>query len=533
MASLRLSPLLVSAAWFGLLGLSAQLIGCGSTAKNGTASDSGDPGTTGSNGGSGQTSSTTDMGMGGDGQPATTTNTTGGSGGETSSTTGLQTGGSAGEGTGGSASGGGSSGGGGGEAPFPDLCVPSTIEPVCDFEGPNCGNGVVDSCEICFGSDGGPVTCSETSEECDGSTNQTCVDLGYVGGSLGCTEQCTFDVRGCQWCLEPEHQVGCAVPRVDASRVGSLALAPSGDMLAAAWMSFDGILHVARFASDLELLGQLPCGEEREALGVALAPSGQGWLLALGGVGADPELTIFQVDPAGQLSELRTISGASSPVLAEVPGEPPLLAYARTDQAGSVSATLVATRLDESGESEWEVELGADVTNESISAAFAGAGFLVAGYSVDAGQLLFPVAADGQLGSEVELPDVGGVKLARGGDDRVAATWQDSEGYSFAWLDGVGQLVGDPLLLQPPDSVRLNLDRAVTVSNGDAIVAFAADAGQEIRVFHVDADGSLSVPGYALARGPSSTAWLTATTDSENNAVFAWAGSSLVLGQVR
>jgi hypothetical protein len=314
--------------------------------------------------------------------------------------------------------------------------------------------------------------------------------------------------------------------------MSSLALAATEDMLAAAWMSFDEMLHFARFDSELELLGQFPCGDERAALGVALAASGDGWLLALGGVGADPELTILRVDEQGQMSELRTIAGASSPVFAQVPGESPLLAYARTDQAGSINATLVASRLDESGESEWEVELGANLHSQLISAAHAGAGFLVGAYSVDTGQLLFPIDADGQLGTEVSFADVSGVKLAAGGDDRVAVTWQDADGYSFAWLDGSGQLLGDALLLEPPDSVRLNLDRALTVSEGDAIVAFAADAGREIRVFHIDPSGSLSVPGYALARGPISTAWLTATTDSQDNAVFAWTGSSLALGQV-
>jgi hypothetical protein len=314
--------------------------------------------------------------------------------------------------------------------------------------------------------------------------------------------------------------------------MGTLALAASQDLLGAAWVSFDGILQFAYFNSELELLGQFPCGEKLNVFPLALAASGEGWILAMSSVGDDPELTILYVSDQGQPSEVRRIAGASSPVLAEVPGEPPLLVYASTDTSGSINTTLVAERLDDSGQSVWDVELGDGLRSGAITAAFGGSGFVVGGYSADTGQHLFPIDADGQLGADVLLPDVGGLQLAAGDDDRVAASWQDAEGYEFAWLDGSGQLIGDPLLLAPPDPTQLVLDRALTVSAGDAIVAIAADAGKEVRVFHVDSSGTLAVPGYALARGPISTTWLTATTDSRDNAVFGWSGTSLVLSQV-
>lgn len=54
-----------------------------------------------------------------------------------------------------------------------------------DVVGGSCGNGVLDRGETCEG----------------GALNSaTCVSLGFDGGSLGCTERCTFDTLGCQGC---------------------------------------------------------------------------------------------------------------------------------------------------------------------------------------------------------------------------------------------------------------------------------------------------------------------------------------------
>lgn len=48
--------------------------------------------------------------------------------------------------------------------------------------GSACGNGVLEPGEVCDGDD------------FDG---QTCQDLGFVGGELGCSDQCTIDATGC------------------------------------------------------------------------------------------------------------------------------------------------------------------------------------------------------------------------------------------------------------------------------------------------------------------------------------------------
>lgn len=58
---------------------------------------------------------------------------------------------------------------------------------------PGCGNGKLDPDESCDG------------EELDG---QTCVSLGYLGGSLACHENCRFDESGCSRCGDGVLQKG-------------------------------------------------------------------------------------------------------------------------------------------------------------------------------------------------------------------------------------------------------------------------------------------------------------------------------------
>src|SRR5690606_23239491 len=151
--------------------------------------------------------------------------------------------------------------------------------------------------------------------------------------------------------------------------------------------------------------------------------------------------------------ETRTIAGATHPVLAEVPGEARLLAYARTDQAGAINATLVVQRLDDWGASEWELQVAQAVVADEIAAACPEPGFVVAGRNVEAGQQLIPIGPKGQLGAEVELGELTNVGLARGGADRVATVWQDEQGYHFAWRDGAAEPIGQALLLAPPDEI--------------------------------------------------------------------------------
>jgi cysteine-rich repeat protein len=59
------------------------------------------------------------------------------------------------------------------------------LEPPVDLEVPLCGDGVAQSSEWCDATD---------------LAGQDCLTLGYDGGELGCTAQCTFDESGCTRC---------------------------------------------------------------------------------------------------------------------------------------------------------------------------------------------------------------------------------------------------------------------------------------------------------------------------------------------
>jgi len=115
--------------------------------------------------------------------------------------------------------------------------VPMTLRP----GALNCGNGVVDTYELCDGTDFGGATCTEAAglldgellckdcrlnvsncfqcgngslegpEDCEGQNlnGQTCTTLGrgFVGGTLRCDGKCQFDLAGCN--------LGCGNGRVD------------------------------------------------------------------------------------------------------------------------------------------------------------------------------------------------------------------------------------------------------------------------------------------------------------------------------
>jgi hypothetical protein len=126
----------------------------------------------------------------------------------------------------------------------------------------SCGNSTLDPGEACDGSqlggrtcvslgfDGGDLSCSPTchldtsgcqasecgdgvigpGEECDGSNLRglDCASLGegFSGGSLGCTDQCLFDVSGCESpdCGDGQIDSGedCDPPAMGAESCGSL-----------------------------------------------------------------------------------------------------------------------------------------------------------------------------------------------------------------------------------------------------------------------------------------------------------------------
>ncbi|HEX9620685.1 MAG TPA: hypothetical protein VF989_11155 [Polyangiaceae bacterium] len=437
-----------------------------------------------------------------------------------------------GTGTGTTSAGGGP--GGGNTGPFPVAsCGDVAGEAICGAN--ECGDGVVDNCEFCFGSDGGPVTCSDVSEECDGTTDALCESLGYASGQLGCSTLCTFDERDCESCLGSQHQVRCARPRIEAMQPLGIALASQGDRLAMVRVSTQDTLQFATFSSDLELTTEVPCETVADRFGVTVAPRPGGWVVAFSSGGGDPEVNLWVLDDRGERVEERTIAAAAHPKLVPVEGSTPLLLYANTDNAGSSSADLVAERLSDTGEAEWQVTYAEDALAQEAVGAFADPGFVLGARHVsdEAGaQELIPVDASGTPGTPFVLDTAREVSLVQVGTDRVGALWTDPEGYSFSWHDGSGALLGEPVLLAGQDPIRFSLTRALAAAPDAAIVALAEDTGAEVNLFHVDTSGEVSVPRYTLAR--EEIGYLVGTGFGDG-AVFAWQGDDgrFVLGQVR
>ncbi|KYG09609.1 hypothetical protein BE21_16975 [Sorangium cellulosum] len=437
----------------------------------------------------------------------------------------------------------GASGGAGGSEPFPETCSPPERSAVCDTDVKRCGNGVQDTCEVCWSVDGSPVQCSDVTEACDGAVSETCGSLGYAGGGrLACSDVCSIDVRDCDSCLGAPSQVACARPRVDGYNVGGVALASDGEGLAAAWLSFDDQLHFARFSMDLALESQWSCVDiPSPGSTVALAPSPGGFILALGGAGDGPVLRLYRLDPAGNEIATRTIADAMYPVLAARPGAAPLLVYTSGEHAAAQGA-LVAELLDEEANAAWQATVADAVYGDLTAAAFADPGFLVAARAIAADGSstteLVPIDASGAVGPARELPGIDDVALAPAGADRAAGVWSDGERFEVGWFDGQAAAVGAPVTIAARDAAKATQEHAIAVSNGRAVVALVEEGDRQLSLFHVDADGSVAVPRYGFAREPLGLSRLAAAPAGEGAALvwttYAEPGSSrFVLGRAQ
>lgn len=427
--------------------------------------------------------------------------------------------------------------------PFPASCSEVPTSGVCDGESKVCGNGARDTCEICYSSDGGPIICEDVTETCDGAASETCESLGYVGGQVRCGPICTHDVRDCDACLGAPNQVACTRPRVDAFDVGDVTLAASGDVLAAAWMSFDDILHFARFSPELELIGERAgCAVEERSLPVGLAATPGGWVLAVGQGGDAPEVRVSRLDPEGNpLAPPRVIANATYPQLVERPGAPPWLVYLQTDFAAGLGV-VVAEVLDEAGEATFSQPLVDEVFGEYTRAAYAEPGLVVTARrtdGVDPTTVLVGVSEDGVAGSVRDVGDALELELAPAGPDRVAALYRTETQHELLWVGGDGADRSGPFVVAPRDPTGAVQAHRVVVIGGQAIVAIAEETYTKLRVVHLGEDGSTVVPGYTFAAEPEHFAWLRATA-FQGDAALLWttytadpASNRFVLARVR
>lgn len=447
-------------------------------------------------------------------------------------------------GQGGSGGSGGQGAGGSDYLPFPQSCTPTELRGACDGESfQKCGNGTLDSCEICWTVDDGPEQCDTITEACDLTPTATCQALGYQSGETICSPACGHDIRDCDSCLGSPSQLACARPRLDGFDVMDIEIATNGDEIAAAWFSFGKVLHFARFTKDLQLIADKPgCGTIDGGGPISLAPAPGGWVVAVGGVGESPQMQIIRLDAEGnEMGAPRLVANATFPSLVGRPGATPYLVYSSTAHAAS-PGDVVAELLDETGAATWQAVLPNDAFGEITAAGFADPGLLVALREAETASTTLLVAID-ETGAVSPARDVGltnEIVLAAAAPGRVAAVWRRGESQELQWLDGSGEDVGAPVTLAPRDGVVVSQQRAVTVSNGRAVVMLAEDMQKTLTMFHVEQDGSYSVEPYALATEPQGIAWL-AGTQLGGDPVFAWttysagdpAGDRFVLGSVK
>lgn len=449
--------------------------------------------------------------------------------------------GGGGSGAGGAGGGGGS--GGSGYEPFPEACTPPALVGICDGEaGPKCGNGALDTCEICWSVDGSPEQCADRTEECDTTASQTCQALGYQGGETICNAGCAHDVRDCDSCLGSPNQLACARPRVDGFNALGLQLATNGDEIAGVWQAGDGALHFARFTKDLELIAEKPGCSALESGGpISFAPTPGGWMVAVG-AGLDGQMQLIRLDAEGnQVGTPRLVQDATFPTLVARPGTTPYLVYARGPLVASAS-DVVAELLDQEGEPAWQVELPSAAFAELTVAGFASPGLLVSARETDGATsrtVLVPIDEQGTLGAPRDLGDVFEIEMVNAGPGLLAASWRRGESQELQWLDGDGADVGAPVTLAPRDTATAFQERALVVSEGRALVLLAEDTRKTLTAFHVEQDGTYAVTPYTFATEPLGTS-LVAGTQVGADAVFAWttysstpAGDRFVLGKAK
>jgi len=132
-------------------------------------------------------------------------------------------------------------------------------------------------------------------EECDGTPDKTCVDLGYYGGSIGCTE-CTFDVTACNACAVT--CVGYDPGTVAASGTSSAVVVASGTSLAVVAGDIGySPWTLTMFDASLNEVGSAEVNDPSRIAGVA-----GGWLLV------DSDVTVQHVDMPGTVTSLPPIA---------------------------------------------------------------------------------------------------------------------------------------------------------------------------------------------------------------------------------
>lgn len=340
--------------------------------------------------------------------------------------------------------------------------------------GELCGNGVIDTYTYTCNADAtgqtgatGPLLnlvlpppdeqCG-FEEACDGQLDDdvSCQVLGFGGGKLVCSEQCTFDVLACDGCGTDARIETCHDDFAIGQRPEFVTLATNGIELAMGWtevcrahvMWFDqGLTSLRNFDFDIA-----PCEPRWEAL--TLAPLGDNWVVEVGG-------QRIVLDGEGTVVTTRAAEGSALFGASRV-GSTPLVV-----REAPFGVAVVASLLDESGAEVWTTEIDDGAIEPHYGSATAvDDGFLVALRNEARGVEIVHLDANGDIttrtnpgSAETEYPQL----ASAGGEVRLV--WTDFSDASVLWskLDGVGRPVGEPAVL---GTTPLQFNRSPIVVTG-------------------------------------------------------------------
>lgn len=429
--------------------------------------------------------------------------------------------------------------------PIPAQPIPVTLpapgEAAC---GDACGNGTVDSCDICppgavpseaalrvapcdpaIAPAGLPCVptpvCTRVSEQCDGAPplGQTCEAIGFSGGTLGCGATCNRDESACDSCPDDERVVACDDRVLGIEGATVVALATQGDAIGLAWSSPSTGTAFGVFDSDLASVSpSTGVTGATSVLGVGTLP--EGYLVAANS-------SVVVLDSMGGLVSERVATGMTA-AFVSTGSESPLVVW-------TVGVGAVATLLDESGAEVWQTQLSDDVIELSYGSAVATeGGFLVAlRTSANGVEVMRLDAATGEVtdvsapgGSSTEYP-----QLASDGTS-ARAVWADFSGspaVHFAALDARGARVGDPVVLGgSPDYFNRS---PLALHGDDAMVLFggytgATGQGQALHVRRVDAAGATVYGDVRVQHDANFVSWPRIAPLGEQF-VLAWVAGGL------
>jgi hypothetical protein len=394
-------------------------------------------------------------------------------------------------------------------------------QPVCEGQ---CGNAVVDSCEICqpgggFGVDpvepGLPLqdlaappidpVCTTVTESCDGelAPEQTCEAIGFSGGTLACSQVCRYDDAQCDSCVGNPETVVCRDDLAAGAAPSFVALATNATDLVAAWNEgcdvkvawFDGALDAVRTSS---LSG---AGCVTATAGITLAPLSSSWLAEIGN-------KQFVLDSEGEVVSERNIAG-SALFAASRAGDTPLVV--RQVNYGLVTASL----LDEAGAEVWTREVSDSVMEAHYGSATAVSdGFLVA-LRTDAGVQVFHLDETSGTILDVSTPGSASTEYPQvhASGDEVRLVWADfgeTIGVRWATLNEKGERSGEVVEIgASPDFFNRS---PIVVDGDDTVVVFGGytggtGIGQATHVRRLDATGTKTAGDVAVQSDPNLVQW--------------------------